>query len=60
MAACSRSSAMPEVTYFPLLGEMLEWARNAAADFEYEHRLLMPDGSVKYAAIRALHCPDRR
>jgi signal transduction histidine kinase len=31
-----------------LLGDMLERARNAAVDFEYEHRLLMPDGSVKY------------
>jgi C4-dicarboxylate-specific signal transduction histidine kinase len=32
----------------PLLGDMLERARSEAADFEYEHRLLMPDGSVKY------------
>jgi signal transduction histidine kinase len=32
----------------PMLGDMLERARNEAGDFEYEHRLLMPDGSVKY------------
>jgi signal transduction histidine kinase len=32
----------------PMLGDMLERARIEAADFEYEHRLLMPDGSVKY------------
>jgi len=35
----------------PLLGDMLERARNAAADFEYAHRLLMPDGSVKYIRL---------
>src|SRR6266478_838214 len=31
-----------------LLHEMIERARSAASDFEYEHRLLMPDGSVKH------------
>ena len=36
-----------------LLGDMLERARNEAADFEYEHRLLMPDGSVKYVHLVA-------
>jgi signal transduction histidine kinase len=35
----------------PLLGDMLERARNEAAEFEYEHRLLMPDGSVKYVHL---------
>jgi signal transduction histidine kinase len=34
-----------------MLGDMLERARNEAADFEYEHRLLMPDGSVKYVHL---------
>jgi signal transduction histidine kinase len=37
----------------PLLGDMLERARNEADDFEYEHRLLMPDGSVKYVHLVA-------
>jgi len=37
----------------PMLGDMLERARNEAADFEYEHRLLMPDGSVKYVHLVA-------
>jgi signal transduction histidine kinase len=34
-----------------LLSDMHERARNAAVDFEYEHRLLMPDGSVKYVHL---------
>jgi C4-dicarboxylate-specific signal transduction histidine kinase len=37
----------------PMLGDMLERARNEAADFEYEHRLLMPDDSVKYVHLVA-------
>src|SRR3984957_11297259 len=37
----------------PMLGDMLERTRNEAADFEYEHRLLMPDGSVKYIHLVA-------
>jgi PAS domain S-box-containing protein len=32
----------------PLLNDMVERARGAGEDFEYEHRLLMPDKSVKY------------
>ena len=32
----------------PLLNDMIEQARGAGADFEYEHRLLMPDESIKY------------
>jgi signal transduction histidine kinase len=32
----------------PLLDDMIDRARGAASDFEYEHRLLMPDHSVKY------------
>jgi PAS domain S-box-containing protein len=35
----------------PLLQEMIERARSAAADFEYEHRLLMSDESVKYVHL---------
>jgi C4-dicarboxylate-specific signal transduction histidine kinase len=31
-----------------LLNDMVERARGAGEDFEYEHRLLMPDKSVKY------------
>lgn len=31
-----------------LLQEMIERASSAASDFQYEHRLLMPDHSVKY------------
>jgi PAS domain S-box-containing protein len=31
----------------PLLHDMLDRARGAGSDFEYEHRLLMPDQSVK-------------
>jgi len=32
----------------PLLNDMVERARGAVRDFEYEYRLLMPDDSVKY------------
>lgn len=32
----------------PMLQERIERARAGGADFEYPHRLLMPDGSVKY------------
>ena len=32
----------------PLMNDMVEKARDAVTDFEYEHRLLMPDYSVKY------------
>src|SRR6266550_3765499 len=36
-----------------LLHEMIERAKSAASDFEYEHRLLMPDGSVKHLHLIA-------
>jgi signal transduction histidine kinase len=32
----------------PLLQDMIERASSAANDFQYEHRLIMPDHSVKY------------
>jgi steroid delta-isomerase-like uncharacterized protein len=35
------------------LNDMIERARNAVSDFEYEHRLLMPDTSVKYLHLIA-------
>jgi len=37
----------------PLLQDMLERARHAASDFEYEHRLLMPDKTVKHIHLFA-------
>jgi len=37
----------------PLLFEMIERARGDGSDFEYEHRLLMPDHSVKYLHLVA-------
>jgi C4-dicarboxylate-specific signal transduction histidine kinase len=36
-----------------LLNDMIERARGAVSDFEYEHRLLMPDHSVKYLHLIA-------
>src|SRR5262249_3052661 len=36
-----------------LLHDMIERARGAGADFEYEHRLQMPDQSIKYLHIVA-------
>jgi PAS domain S-box-containing protein len=37
----------------PLMNDMVERARRAVRDFEYEHRLLMPDDSVKYLHLIA-------
>ena len=37
----------------PLLNNMVDQARRAVSDFEYEHRLLMPDQSVKYLHLVA-------
>jgi PAS domain S-box-containing protein len=37
----------------PLLNDMIERARGNASDFEYEHRLLMPDHSVRYLHLVA-------
>jgi PAS domain S-box-containing protein len=36
-----------------LLNDMIERARSAASDFQYEHRLLMPDHSIKYLHLIA-------
>lgn len=37
----------------PLLHDMIERARSSATDFQYEHRLLMPDHSIKYLHLIA-------
>ena len=37
----------------PLMNDMVEKALGAVRDFEYEHRLLMPDDSVKYLHLVA-------
>jgi PAS domain S-box-containing protein len=37
----------------PMMNDMVERARCAVEDFEYEHRLLMPDHSVKYLHLIA-------
>lgn len=37
----------------PMLFDMIERAQSDASDFEYEHRLLMPDGSVKFVHLVA-------
>ncbi|HET6933224.1 MAG TPA: PAS domain S-box protein [Candidatus Angelobacter sp.] len=36
-----------------MLNDMIEQARKGVSDFEYEHRLLMPDSSVKYLHLIA-------
>ncbi len=43
----------------PLLGHMIERAQRAASDLEYEHRLLMPDQSIKYLHLVAHGTPDQ-
>lgn len=37
----------------PMMNDMVERARGAVTDFEYEHRILMPDHSVKYLHLIA-------
>lgn len=46
-----RSRVHPED--LPMLDHMIEQSRRAVSDFEYEHRLLMPDRSVKYLHLTA-------
>jgi signal transduction histidine kinase len=43
----------------PLLYDMIERARRAVSDFKYEHRLLMPDHSVKYLHLIAHGTHDK-
>jgi PAS domain S-box-containing protein len=43
----------------PLLRDMIERARGAASDFEYQHRLLMPDQSVKHIHLFAHPTRDK-
>jgi len=43
----------------PLLQDMIERARCAAGDFEYQHRLLMPDQSVKHIHLFAHATRDK-
>src|SRR5580704_15521305 len=46
----------------PLLGDMIERAQRAASDLEYEHRIVMPNQSVKYLHLVAhgTQAPDGR
>src|SRR5215468_5880488 len=44
----------------PLLQDMLQKVRNAASDFEYQHRLLMPDQSVKHIHLFAHATRDKQ
>jgi PAS domain S-box-containing protein len=43
----------------PALQDMIESARLGVADFEYEHRLLLPDGSIKHLHMKAHGTPDQ-
>ena len=43
----------------PALQDMIESARRGVADFEYEHRLLLPDGSIKHLHMKAHGTPDQ-
>lgn len=44
----------------PLLGDMIERAQRAAGDLEYEHRLLMPNRSVKHLHLVAHATQDKQ
>lgn len=44
----------------PLLYDMVERARRRMRDFAYEHRLLMPDGSIKYLHLIAHKIQDQK
>jgi PAS domain S-box-containing protein len=37
----------------PMLSDMIERAQRAASDFEYEHRVVMPDHTIKYVHLTA-------
>src|SRR5262249_15481961 len=43
----------------PLVQDMIERVRHAADDFEYEHRLLMPDHSIKHIHLFAHAAQDK-
>ena len=43
----------------PLLGDMIERAQRGGSDLEYEHRLLMPNQSVKYLRLVAHGTQDQ-
>jgi formate hydrogenlyase transcriptional activator len=43
----------------PLMQEMIERVRHAADDFEYQHRLLMPDQSIKHIHLFAHPVQDK-
>lgn len=42
-----------------MLNDMIDQSRRAVSDFEYEHRLMMPDTSVKYLHLIARGIRDR-
>ena len=44
----------------PILGDMVERAQRGVSDFEYEHRLLMPDQSVKHLHLIAHRTRDEQ
>ena len=52
------SRVHPEDQY--LISNMVEKARRAASDFEYQHRLLMPDASIKHLHLIAHANRDHR
>jgi PAS domain S-box-containing protein len=43
----------------PLLDDMVQRARRGVPDFAYQHRLLLPDGSIKHLHFMAHGTPDR-
>ena len=43
----------------PLLSDMIQRARGAGENFEYEHRVLMPDRSIKYLHLIAHGTRDK-
>src|SRR5258707_210553 len=43
----------------PSFNEMIERARSGVSDFEFEHRLLLPDNSVKYLHVLAHRTRDQ-
>lgn len=43
----------------PMMFDMVERATSGVSDFEYEHRLLMPDKTIKHLHLIAHRAPDR-
>jgi PAS domain S-box-containing protein len=57
-ATLERIGARVHPEDLPMLADMVDSARRGVPDFDYEHRLLLPDGSIKHLRLMAHGTPD--